>query len=109
MKIGIPKEIKDHECRVGATPTMVHGFTEARHEVLIQSNAGAKIGFTDEMYQRAGAKIVATAKEAWSAELVLKVKEPQNEEFPYMHEGQILLENHSVFPNCNKFIHSLLH
>ncbi len=90
MKIGIPKEIKDHECRVGATPTMVHGFTEAGHIVLIQSNAGAKIGFTDEMYEKAGARIVPTAKEAWSAELVLKVKEPQNEEFPFMHEGQIL-------------------
>jgi alanine dehydrogenase len=90
MKIGIPKEIKNHEQRVGATPTMVYGFVESGHEVYVQTNAGAKIGFSDEMYQKAGAKIVATAKEAWKAELVIKVKEPQNEEFPYMHEGQIL-------------------
>ncbi len=90
MKIGIPKEIKDHECRVGATPTMVYGFVEAGHEVFVQANAGAKIGFTDEMYTKAGARIVLTAKEAWKTELVIKVKEPQAEEFPYMHEGQIL-------------------
>ncbi|MBM3193446.1 MAG: alanine dehydrogenase [Chlamydiae bacterium] len=90
MKIGIPKEIKDHECRVGATPTMVHGFVEAGHSVVIQTNAGAKIGFTDEMYIKAGAHIGATAKEVWESELILKVKEPQKEEFPLMHEGQIL-------------------
>ena len=90
MKIGIPKEIKDHECRVGATPTMVYGFIEAGHEVFVQANAGAKIGFSDEMYAKAGATIVLTAREAWKAELIIKVKEPQSEEFPYMHEGQIL-------------------
>ena len=77
MKIGIPKEIKDHECRVGATPTMVYGFAEAGHQVFVQTNAGAKIGFTDEMYTKAGATIVATAKEVWKADLIIKVKEPQ--------------------------------
>lgn len=90
MKIGIPKEIKDHECRVGATPTMVHGFVEAGHKVTVQTNAGTKIGFTDEMYIKAGALIGATAKEVWENDLILKVKEPQKEEFPLMHEGQIL-------------------
>lgn len=90
MKIGIPKEIKDMEFRVGATPTMVMGFVQAGHEVLFESSAGARIGFTDEMYERAGAKIVFKAKDVWSADMVLKVKEPQTDEFPLMHEGQIL-------------------
>lgn len=90
MKIGIPKEIKDQERRVGATPTMVYGFVEAGHEVFVQVNAGAKIGFTDEMYAKAGATIVMTAREAWNVDLVIKVKEAQNEEFPYMHENLIL-------------------
>lgn len=90
MKIGVPKEIKNMEFRVGATPTMVMGFTEAGHVVLVETNAGAKIGYTDEMYERAGAHIVNTAKEVWTAEMILKVKEPQEAEFPLMHEGQIL-------------------
>lgn len=90
QKIGIPKEIKNMEFRVGATPTMVQGFKEAGHDIFVETNAGAKIGFTDEMYSKAGAKIVATPKEAWAADLVIKVKEPQSQEFPYMHEGQVL-------------------
>lgn len=90
QKIGIPKEIKNMEFRVGATPTMVQGFKESGHEVIVETNAGAKIGFTDEMYAKAGAKIVSTAKEAWSADLIIKVKEPQSSEFPLMHEGQVL-------------------
>lgn len=90
MKIGIPKEIKNLEFRVGATPTMVMGFIESGHEVVVETNAGHKIGYSDEMYEKAGATVVATAKEAWQADMVIKVKEPQNPEFPYMHEGQIL-------------------
>ncbi len=90
MRIGIPKEIKNLEFRVGATPTMVQGFTQAGHEVLVEQGAGAKIGFTDDMYARSGAKLVSSAREAWKAEMIIKVKEPQYEEFAYMHEGQIL-------------------
>lgn len=90
MKIGVPKEIKNHEYRVAATPEMVQGFTDAGFEVLVQSGAGQRINFTDEMYDRAGARIVDSAKEAWSADLILKVKEPIDPEFDYMHEGQIL-------------------
>ena len=88
--IGIPKEIKNMEFRVGATPAMVLAFTQAGHTVFVESNAAARIGFTNEMYKNAGAKIVDSAKEAWSADLVIKVKEPQSEEFEYMHEGQVL-------------------
>lgn len=102
MRIGIPKEIKNLEFRVGATPTMVEGFIDAGHEVIIQTNAGNKIGYTDAMYQKAGAKIVMTAKEAWQADMIIKVKEPQDEEFPYMHEGQILFCYLHLAPDPNQ-------
>ncbi len=107
MKIGIPKEIKDHECRVGATPTMVHAFVSDGHEVFIQSNAGTKIGFTDEMYTKAGATVVFTAKEVWQANLIIKVKEPQKEEFPHMHEGQILFCYLHLAPDAEQTRHLL--
>jgi alanine dehydrogenase len=102
MKIGIPKEIKDMEFRVGATPTMVAGFIESGHIVLVETNAGSRIGFSDEMYEKAGAKIVHSAKEAWSADMVLKVKEPQDSEFPYMHKGQILFCYLHLAPDANQ-------
>jgi len=90
MKIGIPKEIKNHEYRVGATPYAVKGFVDAGHEVLIQTNAGEKIGFTDEKFKAAGAKIVPTAEDVYKCPMVIKVKEPQSEEYELLNEGQIL-------------------
>ena len=90
MIIGIPKEIKDYEFRVGATPAMVRALVDCGHQVSVENDAGAKIGFTNEMYESAGALIVKTAKEVYAAEMVIKVKEPQSSEFPLMHEGQIL-------------------
>lgn len=90
MIIGIPKEIKNHEYRVGATPAMVRTLVEAGHQVMIQSNAGSQIGFTDELFKEAGAKIVPTAVEVYDAEMVIKVKEPQAEEYGLLKEGQIL-------------------
>lgn len=90
MLIGIPKEIKNHEYRVGATPAMVRAFVEAGHKVLVQKNAGTKIGFTDEMFANAGATLVETAKDVYSAEMVIKVKEPQKSEFPLLRQDQIL-------------------
>lgn len=91
MIIGIPKEIKEHEYRVGATPAMVRALIEAGgHQILVQKGAGAKIGFTDEMFEAAGAKIVSSAKEVYAAEMIIKVKEPQASEFPLLYEGQIL-------------------
>lgn len=90
MLIGIPKEIKDHEYRVGATPAIVRAFVEAGHKVMVQKDAGTKIGFTNQMFEHAGAKLVDTAKDVYSAEMVIKVKEPQESEFPLLREDQIL-------------------
>lgn len=90
MLIGIPKERKDHEYRVGATPAMVRALVEAGHKVLVEENAGTKIGFTDEMYTNVGAKIVKTPADVYSAEMIIKVKELLESEFPLLREGQIL-------------------
>lgn len=90
MLIGIPKEIKDKEFRVGATPHYVQALVQEGHKVIVQSLAGEPIGYTDEMYTRAGATIVTSAKEVYEAEMIIKVKEPQSAEFPLLREGQIL-------------------
>lgn len=90
MKIGIPKEIKNNENRVAMTPAGVVTLTNAGHEVYIETGAGLGSSFTDEDYVAAGAKIVSTAEEALSKELVLKVKEPIESEYQYFYEGQIL-------------------
>jgi alanine dehydrogenase len=90
MKIGVPKEIKDHEFRVGVTPAGARALAAAGHEVLLQSRAGEAIGFPDDHYTAAGAKIVATAAEVYACPMVVKVKEPQASELPLLHEGQLL-------------------
>jgi alanine dehydrogenase len=90
MKIGIPKEKKRYEFRVGATPAFVQTLIEAGHEVLVERGAAAPIGFVDEMYQEKGAHIVPSAKEVFDADMIIKVKEPQAEEFSLLKEGQIL-------------------
>jgi alanine dehydrogenase len=90
MRIGIPKEIKTHEYRVGLTPSGIRELIHHGHPVVVQSGAGAGIGFDDEAYRRAGAAIVDSAAEAWSAELVVKVKEPQPVEFPLLRADQVL-------------------
>lgn len=91
MKVGIPKEVKDHEYRVGATPGLVNLLVQAGHSVLVQSTAGLKAGFTDERYMQAGAQIAADPKEVYhEAELILKVKEPQRKEFSLLRSEQIL-------------------
>lgn len=89
-KIGIPKEVKNHEYRVGATPAMVRALVEAGHCVVVQHEAGAKIGFTDAHYASAGAIIVSTAQEVYDSDMVIKVKEPQPTEYPLMREGLVL-------------------
>ena len=73
MKIGIPKEVKDHEYRVGATPGMVRALVEAGHNVQVQASAGLRIGFTDEMYVHAGAQIVKTAAEIYNCEMIVRL------------------------------------
>jgi alanine dehydrogenase len=86
MRIGVPKEIKDHEFRVGITPEGVHALRGAGHEVLMETRAGAAIGFGDERYLQAGAQIVAGPAEVYACELVVKVKEPQPAEIPLIHD-----------------------
>ena len=90
MKIGIPKEIKPDEYRVGATPHTVHSLVLAGHKVEVETQAGEKIGYTDEMYAKEGAKIVGSARDIYRNEMIIKVKEPQASEFPLMSENQIL-------------------
>lgn len=91
MLIGVPKEIKTQEYRVGLVPSSVKEFVTQGHQVLVETGAGAKIGFTDDIYTEAGAKIAATAKEVFEkAEMIVKVKEPQPQEIKMLREGQIL-------------------
>jgi alanine dehydrogenase len=90
MRIGVPKEIKNNESRVAMTPAGVVTLTKAGHEVFIEKNAGLASGFSDEEYVKAGARIVETAREAWSFEMVMKVKEPIESEYRYFREGMIL-------------------
>jgi alanine dehydrogenase len=89
MKIGVPKEIKNNEFRVGLTPKSVAKLIDFNHEVFIQTNAGAEIGFFDSDYKTAGANIVNSAKELYDkSELIVKVKEPIPEEFKYLRSDQ---------------------
>lgn len=90
MIIGIPKEIKNHEYRIGATPSLVRLLVDAGHEVMVQSHAGDKIGYTDAMFISAGAKIVTTPEEIYECEMIIKVKEPLPSEYALLKEGQIL-------------------
>jgi alanine dehydrogenase len=90
MKIGVPKEIKNHEYRVGMQPAGVRALVDAGHEVLVERLAGDGSGFTDEAFEGAGARMVATATEAWAADMVVKVKEPLPEEYGYFRPGLIL-------------------
>ncbi|VQJ37152.1 alanine dehydrogenase [Streptococcus pneumoniae] len=90
MLIGIPKEIKNNENRVALTPAGVHSLVSRGHRVLIETNAGLGSGFTDADYQKQGAEIVATAGEAWAAELVVKVKESLSSEYGYLRDDFLL-------------------
>ena len=90
MIIGIPKEIKNHENRVALTPAGVYALVQAGHTVLIETNAGLGSGFSDADYQEQGAQIVATAQEAWSAQMVVKVKEPLEAEYGFLREDLLL-------------------
>ena len=90
MEIGIPKEIKEQEHRVAATPAGVAEIVRAGHRVRVQSNAGTAIGFPDEAYRNAGAAIVAEPAAVYEADLVFKVKEPQASEVALLREGHIL-------------------
>jgi alanine dehydrogenase len=91
VKVGIPREVKNHEYRVAITPSGVNEFVRYGHEVVIEAGAGLGSSITDEEYRAAGATILADADEVWgSAELVLKVKEPIAAEYHRMRSGQVL-------------------
>ncbi len=91
MLIGVPKEIKNHEYRVGMTPISVREAVRHAHKVIVETNAGAGIGVTDDDYKKAGAAIVKTAEEVFErADMIVKVKEPQKAERKRLREGQIL-------------------
>ncbi len=91
MKIGVPKEIKNNENRVGMTPAGVHAMVNHGHEVFVEKGAGLGSGITDEEYIAVGAKILDTPKEVYDiADMIVKVKEPLAEEYDYFKEGQII-------------------
>ena len=91
MKIGCVKEIKNNEFRVGITPDNVKSYTNAGHVVYIEKGAGEGSCFTDEEYKEAGAVLIDTAKEVWdTCEMMIKVKEPLEEEYKYFHKDLIL-------------------
>lgn len=91
MRVGCPKEIKNHEYRVGLTPGSVREYVAHGHEVIIETKAGAGIGAEDDAYRAAGAKIVATAKDVFEkSDMIVKVKEPQPSEWAQLRDGQIL-------------------
>lgn len=90
MDIGVPKEIKNHEYRVGLTPAGVSQLRQQGHNVRIENNAGKAIDFTNEMYLEAGADIVETPEQVYQSEMVVKVKEPQESEVKLLTAGQVL-------------------
>ncbi|MEP7246356.1 MAG: alanine dehydrogenase [Gammaproteobacteria bacterium] len=91
MRIGVPREIKVHEYRVGLVPAGVRELTMAGHEVIVESGAGAGIGVDDAHYETCGAKVVGTAAQVFaSTDMIVKVKEPQPVEYAMLRPGQVL-------------------
>ena len=91
MRVGVPKEIKNHEYRVGLTPAAVRELTVRSHEVFVETKAGDAIDLTDALYEKAGAKIVQSAAEVFdAADMIVKVKEPQPVEIARLKKGQTL-------------------
>ena len=91
MIVGLPKEIKDNEYRVGLTPAGVRALTDAGHKVVVERSAGEGSGFEDGLYERAGATILESPDDVWTeGEMIVKVKEPIAPEYPRMREGQLL-------------------
>ncbi len=99
MRVGVPKEIKTREFRVGLTPSGAHALAAEGHAVRVQTGAGAAVGLTDDAYRAAGAQIVSGAADAYDADLVIKVKELQASEFSLTHPGQILFCYHHFAPD----------
>ena len=91
MRIGVPKEIKPQENRIGLTPDSVKTLVSEGHEVLVENNGGFEAGFDNEQYKKAGAKIIEKAADIFNdAEIIVKVKEPQKVEVEMIRENQIV-------------------
>lgn len=90
MDVGVPKETKDQEYRVGLSPNSVRSLTDQGHTVFVETQAGIGSGFTDDEYSQAGAKLVSETAEAWNHALVVKVKEPLPAEYAYLQKEQLL-------------------
>ena len=103
MLIGIPKEIKNHEYRIGLTPASVKELVRNGHQVMVENNGGASIGFDNAQYETAGAEIVATPQEIFErAEMIVKVKEPQPNECEMLREGQVLFTYLHLAPDLRQ-------
>lgn len=103
MLIGVPKEIKNHEYRVGLTPSSVREMTSHGHQVLVENMAGAGIGCSNEDYEKAGAKIAKTAQDIFSkAEMIIKVKEPQAVEYEQLNPDQVLFTYLHLAPDLSQ-------
>ena len=90
MEIGVPKETKDQEFRVGLSPSSVRVLRENGNNIFVESDAGTGAGFTDKDYRSAGAEIVNNPDNAWNRDLVVKVKEPFTSEYKFLQKGQLL-------------------
>ncbi|NEU76607.1 alanine dehydrogenase [Hassallia byssoidea VB512170] len=90
MEIGVPKESKDQEFRVGLSPSSVRVLRENGHNIFVETQAGTGAGFTDDDYKSVGAEIVSTPDAAWNRDLVVKVKEPLTSEYKFLQKGQLL-------------------
>jgi alanine dehydrogenase len=109
MIVGVPKEIKIGENRVGATPDGVDMLVKAGHRVLVEKGAGEGSGFGDEEYQDAGAELVPNPADAWEAELVLKIKEPVEPEFQFFRDDLVLFTYlHLANPGLEKLTRALM-
>ena len=101
MKIGVPREIKNHEYRVGMVPSSVRELTRRQHQVLVETNAGEGIGFTDADYLNVGATIIHSAKEIFAeADMIVKVKEPLAQERAMLREDQVLFTYLHLAPDA---------
>jgi alanine dehydrogenase len=90
VRVGVPSEVKDRERRVALTPSAVHVLVERGHEVVVQTGTGTGAGFADEQFEAAGAHLAAGADEVWASDVVVKVKEPQPSEYPYLRHDLTL-------------------
>ncbi|HZI18687.1 MAG TPA: alanine dehydrogenase [Pyrinomonadaceae bacterium] len=103
MIVGLPKEIKDNEYRVGLTPAGVRALTDAGHTVNVERGAGAGSGFEDGLYEKAGGRIIESADDVWGeAEMIVKVKEPIAPEYPRMKEGLLLFTYLHLAPDLKQ-------